>query len=130
MISDILFDATEQIEEWQKVSPDIYDAWRDHIELVKKVMASLKELLDQPPFEVGLWYERLLRSNLSEDQKRYWRACCEAGVARWAERLRLLEPDSPEGLVGRLEDGVERQDAMQKEPTKDTDIAPIDRDEE
>src|SRR5579884_2462027 len=119
MISDVLFDAIQQIEEWQKESPAGYEARRHHIDLVKKVMASLQETLDEPPFAYGLWYERLLNTDLTEDQKRYWRVCCEAGIARWAERPRLLEPVSPEDLLDKLHDAVDRQEAMLNKPTSD-----------
>jgi hypothetical protein len=82
MISDILFDSIQQIDEWQKDSPAAYEAWRNHIDLVKKVMASLREALDEPPFAYAIWYERLRTTELTEDKKRYWRIWCEAGIAR------------------------------------------------
>ena len=115
MLSDFLSDAISQIEEWQRDEPGCYDGWRDQIELVKKVLDSLREVLDEPPFAIALWYERLLKDDLTDDDKLRWRVWCEAGIARWVERLRLLEPVSPDELVGKVAEAVERQDAMLNE---------------
>ncbi len=119
MISDTLSDAIRQIEEYQETSPSQYDEYREHIELVKAVMDSLVEALDEPPFAFGIWYERVLNPNLTPEQKVRWEAWCEAGLARWAERLRLLGPVPEDGLLGRIHAAVERQEAMLAEPEDD-----------
>jgi hypothetical protein len=48
MISDVLFEALQQIERYQKESPDMYDEMKDEIEQVKHVMRRLLHKLDDP----------------------------------------------------------------------------------
>lgn len=114
MISDVLFDAIYSIEEWQREYPECYDAHTEHIEIVKQVMSSLQERLDIPP---GVW-PLTPPENLTSEQKDWWRVTCEAGIARWAERLRLLGPVSSDELIGRLDDAIRRQEEMLKAVTK------------
>ena len=111
MISDIMCDAIHEIEQWQRDCPEWYDGITDHIELVKKVMASLMNRLDEVPVE----FRPNLAATLSPKQQEWWRVTCEANIARWAERLRLVGPVSPEEVVARLDDAIQRQDAMLNE---------------
>lgn len=117
MISDIMCDAIHEIETWQRDCPEWYDGIADHIELVKKVMASLMNRLDEVPVE----FRPNLAETLSPEQQEWWRVTCEANIARWAERLRFLEPISAEKLVGQLDDAIKRQEALLQEPTNTED---------
>lgn len=108
MLSDAIFDALHSIEKYQTEFPDAYADVADHIELVKTVMASLMGRLDDP---FGDEQPRL-RDLISEDQKHLWRVTCEANIARWAERLRLLGPVSAEEISSKLHDAIARQEAM------------------
>lgn len=49
MISDVLFEAVEQIEEYQKAMPQCYDSIKDRIDKVKGEMKELQIFLDTPP---------------------------------------------------------------------------------
>jgi len=111
MISDTLYEAIQEIERYQRELSDNYEVCRDHIEIVKNVMFSLQNVLDAHP---GLIRFSAAEA-LSDDQKRWWRACCEANVARWVERLRLLGPIDSEELAGMLAGAVERQNALMNE---------------
>jgi len=51
MISDVLSEAIEQINEYQESSPDSYDGIKDEIDKVKLVMFALQFFLDLPPVE-------------------------------------------------------------------------------
>jgi hypothetical protein len=108
MISDTLHDAIQEIEDYQRNFPDCYGGLSDDIELVKKVMSALQARLDEPPHE----YPLDIADTLDPDERERWRVTCEANVARWVERLRLLEPVSAEDLVGKLDDAIKRQEAM------------------
>lgn len=111
MISDTLHDAIHEIEDYQREFPESYNDIIDHIEMVKKVMASLVNRLDEAPVE----YRPTLAEMLTLDEQDWWRVTCEANIARWVERLGLLEPVSPEDLVGKLDDAISRQEAMLEE---------------
>jgi len=108
MISDVISDALQSIDDCKSESPDAYVDVADHIELVKSVMASLMGRLDDP---FGDEQPRL-GDLISEDQKHLWRVTCEANMARWAERLRLLGPVSAEQISSKLHDAIARQEAM------------------
>lgn len=111
MMSDTIHEAIREIERYQREWSDNYGDYRDHIEIVKKVMLSLQHALDAPPHLI-----RPAASDcLSEDQKRWWRVCCEANVSRWVERLRLFGPIDSGGLAGVLAGAVERQEALLNE---------------
>ncbi len=110
MISDTLFDAIDEIETYQMKYPECYGELKDDIEVVKKVMSGLQERLDQPPCE----YPFDIAETLNAEQRYRWRVTCEANIARWIERLRLLEPVSAEDLVGRLDDAIRRQESLLK----------------
>lgn len=112
MLSDTIHDAIMDIERYQNDYAKIYDGYREHIELVMAVMHSLMEALDQPPFAFGIWYKQLLGTQLTEAQKERWRVWCEAGIARWSERLGLLGPVAEGELVERVRTAVERQQTM------------------
>lgn len=107
MISDTISDALHEIEEYQRSDPEWYDALAEHIEIVKKVMASLMNRLDEVPVE-----EYAFPQSLTEEQREWWRITCEANVARWVQRLRLLGPVSKEQLVEQLGDAIEQQEAL------------------
>ena len=80
MISDELCDAIQSIEDYQR---DLGETYRDlaaDIDLVKAVMRSLVDRLDDP---FGDEQPRL-RDFLSDDQKDMWRVTCEAYISRWA----------------------------------------------
>lgn len=111
MISDVISDALQSIDDCQSEFPDAYANVADHIELVKSVMASLMNRLDDP---VGDQQPRL-GDLTSEDQRSFWRVTCEANIARWAERLRLLGPVSAEEISSKLADAIARQEAMLSE---------------
>lgn len=49
MISDVLFDALEEIKDYQRRMPEAYSPLRDQIEPVKAAMRRLLNLLDGPP---------------------------------------------------------------------------------
>lgn len=108
MLSDVLFDAIQEIEEYQRDYPDYYDDNKTHIEVVKKVMASLMNILDEVPGS----YPANIADTLSDHQKEWFRVTCEVQFARWAEHLRLLGPVTGEELVKKLDDAIERQEAM------------------
>ncbi len=108
MLSDVLSDAISSIEDYQREYPDIYDDCKDHIEIVKKVMAALMNVFDESPVS----YPPNLADTLSDNQKEWFRATCEANIARWAERLRLLGPVTAEELVGKLDEAIQGQEAM------------------
>ncbi len=101
-------DAISSIEDYQREYPDIYDDCKEHVEIVKTVMASLMNLLDEAPVS----YPPNLAETLSEDQKAWFGVTCEANIARWAERLRLLGPVAADDLVTRLNDAIQRQEAI------------------
>ncbi len=113
MISDTLFDAIDEIEAYQLNHPECYDELKGDIEVVKMVMSGLQERLDQPPFE----YPFDIAETLNADQRYRWRVTCEANIARWTERLRLLGPVTPDELIGKLDDAVKRQEKMLDEWT-------------
>jgi hypothetical protein len=115
VISDVLYDAISEIERYQR-DFDNYEDMTDLIEVVKKVMAGLMNYLDdsQPPDRPNL------ANILSDEEKAWWRVACEANIARWTERLRLLEPVNVEDLVRKLDDAVQRQEAMLKQMQEST----------
>jgi hypothetical protein len=49
MISDVLFDAIEEIERHQKFSPQCYNELREEIDAVKEAMRALQIKLDSYP---------------------------------------------------------------------------------
>ena len=49
MISDVLFEALEKIEGYQRDLPFMYDSCKDDIEACKTVMRDLLRRLDTPP---------------------------------------------------------------------------------
>jgi hypothetical protein len=49
VISDVLFDALEEIKDYQRRMPEAYSPLRDQIEPVKAAMRRLLNLLDGPP---------------------------------------------------------------------------------
>lgn len=49
MISDVLFDVAEEIQNYQKDMPELYGGYAPAIDTVSEVMQSLRELLDTPP---------------------------------------------------------------------------------
>ena len=49
MIADVLFEALEEIERYQKVYPEVYDSFQQEIEDVKTAMRHLQRRLDIPP---------------------------------------------------------------------------------
>lgn len=53
MISDILFDAIEDIRDYQRDMPDVYDPIRAEIEAVIVAMDALRQKLDTPPPTAG-----------------------------------------------------------------------------
>jgi hypothetical protein len=108
MLSDVLSDAIGKIEDYQREYPRIYDDHKGHVEIVKKVMGSLMAILDEVPTS----YPANIADTLSNDQKKWFRVTCEAQIARWAERLRLMGPVSADELVKKLDDAIERQEAM------------------
>ena len=117
MISDVLFEAIEEIERYQRELPQAYSRMREDIELVKKVLASLQARLDTPPVLDG----RLsLPAPLTADERELWRVTCEAFMARWTEWLRLVEPVSAEQLVKKLDDAIQRQEALLNEGDRET----------
>jgi hypothetical protein len=120
MLSDTLFKAIQEITCYQKEMPECYNDSREHLEIVKTVMHSLQQVLDTPPLLVGA----KVADALSQDQRRWWRACCEANIARWVERLRLLGPVSSEELIEKLGGAIERQDALMKNERDNTADAP------
>jgi hypothetical protein len=62
--------------------------------------------------EVPTSYPANIADTLSDDQKAWFCVTCEAQIARWAERLRLLRPVTPDELVKKLDDAIHRQEAM------------------
>lgn len=50
MISDVLFEAKENIEEYQKELPQCYDGSKARIEAIKNAMSCLQCDFDLPPF--------------------------------------------------------------------------------
>ncbi len=48
MLSDILCQAVEDIEYYQNEMPDIYDAYRDRLGVIKSAMHSVRIELDSP----------------------------------------------------------------------------------
>lgn len=113
MLSDTLFESIQEIEHYQREFR-CYDDMSEDIDAVKKVMTALQERLDHPQFE----YPLDVAETLSPEQKERWRVTCEANIARWAERLRLLRPVSAEELVGTLDDAIERQAALLDEESR------------
>lgn len=118
MISDVISDALQSIDDCQSEFPDAYANVADHIELVKSVMASLMSRLDDP---FGDEQPRL-GDLISEDQRSFWRVTCEANIARWAERLRLLGPVSAEEISSKLHDAIALQEAMLSQKCPDCGI--------
>ena len=108
MLSDVLSDAVAEIEEYQRDIPEWYDEHKDHIEIVKKVMVSLQTILDGVPRSYPVNYA----DTLSEGQKAWFLATCEAQIARWVECLRVLGPVTGEELVKKLDDAIQRQEAL------------------
>jgi peptidoglycan hydrolase CwlO-like protein len=49
MISDVLFEAIEEIERYQNDLPQCYDEIREEINAVKETMRALQIKLDTPP---------------------------------------------------------------------------------
>ena len=108
MLSDVLSDAVAEIEEYQRDIPEWYDEHKDHIEIVKKVMVSLQTILDGVPRSYPVNYA----DTLSEGQKAWFLATCKAQIARWVECLRVLGPVTGEELVKKLDDAIQRQEAL------------------
>ena len=48
MLSDVLFEAVEQIEHSQHECPDIYDGYKDRLGVIKSLMDSIRIELDSP----------------------------------------------------------------------------------
>jgi hypothetical protein len=126
MLSDTLFDAIQEIEDYQRAYPDIYDGHKDHVEIVKKVMASLQGILDECPRS----YPVNFAATLSEDQKAWFRLTCEAQIARWVECLRMLGPVTGEELVKKLADAIQRQDAVLAQRVRNEDQEPAEEDDD
>ena len=110
MMSDTLSDAICDIEDYQRIHPDLYSARSEDIEVVKSVMAALMERTQLPPSDYSLDYAK----GLSPD-KEWWRVTCEANIARWVERLRLLGPVSSEEIVAKLDDAIKQQEILLEE---------------
>ena len=51
MLSDVLFEAIDQIRDYQKRMPDVYDANRVGIDATVEVMDALREFYDRLPPE-------------------------------------------------------------------------------
>ncbi len=66
MISDVLFDAVREIEEYQRSLPGCYDFLRDEIGKVTVVMDSLRAYLDMPPSEGGCARYEAARNRLRD----------------------------------------------------------------
>ncbi len=49
MIGDVLYDAIQELERYQREMPDSYDDMRDEIEACKNAMRKLRRKLDLPP---------------------------------------------------------------------------------
>jgi len=100
MISDTLCEAIQEIEEYQKRLPEFYDGIKEDIEVVKDVMDSLRERLDEPAVE----YTKSTFDGLTDEQRKQWRRTCEIHVRKWIRRLRLVEPISPDEIGELLRD--------------------------
>jgi hypothetical protein len=109
MLSDTLSDAVYENESYEKERPEVYGAHKDHIAIVKAVMYSLMEVLARLP----LTDDRPdIADTMTNDRREWWRVTCEANIARWIKCLLVLGSISAEDLVKKLEDAIERQDAM------------------
>jgi len=53
MLSDMLFDAIQDMVFYQEEYPQLYDAYREEIETLKSLMKQLQIQLDCPP---GMFY--------------------------------------------------------------------------
>ena len=67
MMSDTLSDAICDIEDYQRIHPDLYSARSEDIEVVKSVMAALMERTQLPPSDYSLDYAK----GLSPDKEFY-----------------------------------------------------------
>jgi hypothetical protein len=111
MIPDTLKNAIGKIEEYERERSEVYGAWSEEIALAKKVMAAVVELHQQPSPEHHLNFADIL----SPDQKTLWRDTCEAEINRWTRLLRSLEPVVADTIAARLDDAVQRQDALMED---------------
>lgn len=111
MISDVMSEAIHDVEEYQRIYPDSYADFTRHIEFTKRIMASLMNVLDEPPGGFPPF-----EGVLTEEQRQWWQVTCEANIQRWIERLELLGAVSVVDLLGKLKDAVERQKAMLAAP--------------
>lgn len=108
MISDTLCEAIDDIEAYQRLHPTDYSGRSEDIEAVKAVMGGLMERLQRPPGDEPV--ERA--EGLSPDKEEWWRVTCEANIARWVERLRLLRPVSNQEIVDKLDAAIKQQETL------------------
>ena len=48
MLSDVLFEAMQDIEFYQEAYPDLYDQCREELEVIKNLMDMLRMKIDRP----------------------------------------------------------------------------------
>ena len=48
MLSDVLFEARQDIEFYQEAYPDLYDQYREELEVIKNLMDMLRMKIDSP----------------------------------------------------------------------------------
>jgi len=48
MLSDVLFEAMQDIEFYQEAYPDLYDQYREELEVIKNLMDMLRMKIDRP----------------------------------------------------------------------------------
>ncbi|MGA7766015.1 MAG: hypothetical protein WCA27_07285 [Candidatus Sulfotelmatobacter sp.] len=75
MISDVLFDAIADIEDYQKKQPEAYDGVKDDIETVKEAMLGLVRKLDAVPLPILTAAEAIMQNGEVERESEISIAC-------------------------------------------------------
>jgi hypothetical protein len=52
MVSDVLFEAAEEIRDYQKRMPDVYEPWRSKLDALLAQMDAIRIEFDTPPERV------------------------------------------------------------------------------
>lgn len=87
MLSDTILEAIQTIVKYEEGYPERYTEFSDHIKIVKSVMYSLLERLDEIPGEPTV----SVTAMLDDREQERLREICETAIGRWRKRLHLLD---------------------------------------
>ena len=118
MIGDALSDCIATIEAYERDTPETYDEHRDLLADLKEVMCGVDEIVSAPPIDEK--DNRRIVELMDAEKRDRWRLTCEAQIARWIGRLRLLGPITAQHIVEIVEAAIERQEAALEKEAEDS----------